>query len=280
MTLVVQERVWGLCGTLGILQGSLMIQVGRRYWLDLVSGDKDSVSDVCGLSSWLRQGQWCSVICSTCLAPASTADPSLGSACPSLSISGLKSCPVALGTTGHLAVATTAFPADCQAAPLATFPVLDLSMTHEHRGWLRSATSGFPPNSTTPSLSLLFNTLMLPQAHSMGQSLVEFQRQSRALDPLVQASPQALAGWRVKTRIPDHLLWDLCRPLPALHKGVGQGFHFGLELLFCRIRLLPWGSKPPSLAVIGRNSFSIPWKKPGAPARLCSGFGSYSTGRN
>lgn len=93
MTLVVKERVWGLCGTLGILQGSLMIQVGRRYLLDLVSGDKDSVSDVCGLSSWLRQGQGCSVICSTCLVPASTADLSLGSACPSMSISALEILP-------------------------------------------------------------------------------------------------------------------------------------------------------------------------------------------
>lgn len=33
-----------------------MIQVGMRYWLDLVSADKDSVSALGGLFSQLRQG--------------------------------------------------------------------------------------------------------------------------------------------------------------------------------------------------------------------------------
>lgn len=34
----------------------LMIQVGMGYWLDMVSADKDSVSDLGGLFSQLRQG--------------------------------------------------------------------------------------------------------------------------------------------------------------------------------------------------------------------------------
>ena len=129
-----------------------MIQVGRWYWLDLVSGDKDSVSDVCGLSSWLRQGQWCSVICSTCLVPASTADPSLGSACPSLSISGLEILPCSARDYWPPCCGDNNLPGRLSGrAPLATFLVLDPSRTHEHRGRLRSATSGFPPNSTAPS---------------------------------------------------------------------------------------------------------------------------------
>lgn len=37
--MVVKERV--LCGSLGILQVSLMIQVGRGYSSDLVSADED-----------------------------------------------------------------------------------------------------------------------------------------------------------------------------------------------------------------------------------------------
>ena len=166
-------------------------------------------------------------------------------------------CPVALGTTGHLALLTAAFLAACQAAPVATFLVLDPSMTQGHRERLRSAASGFRPNSTTPSLSVLCSRLLSPQAHSTGEALLGFRRWS--------------GSWALRLGFPN---WLVGRDLPPWSFAPGP-----LPLLSLRSTR---GSDRPSTAV--QNFSATPASFPGAVQPLTwmsqAGIASPAHGRN
>ena len=133
-------------------------------------------------------------------------------------------------------------------------------MIQGHQERLRSTASGFHPNSTTPSLSLLWSRLLSHQAHSTGEALLEFRRWSRS--------------WALRFRFPTGSDWLVGQDLSPLSFAPGP-----LPLLSPRST---GGSDRPSTAV--QNFSATPASFPGAVQPLAwmsqAGIASPSHGRN
>ena len=119
----------------------------------------------------------------------------------------------ALEVTGHFAVAMATSLADCQTALLAPFLVShrvgDPSGSYHDPYALKEGSGVLPQTFTLTVPHHLFSFRSAGSCyHSLllwNIPLVEFQRGSRELDPLLWASPLALACWKVRTQILDHL---------------------------------------------------------------------------